>query len=170
MGELVVRLIFSLAVVVGLLILLSRVVGRRFGGSSRSVVRVLHRQPLSRSTAVAVVSVGSRVLVLGTTEHQVSLLAELSPEEAAIASDPGPADTHPRDPGRSFGSPISLDTQATPDHLDTDPDFGRDLQDALTADPRLESLPSGGGTRLTGSLLSPQTWRDAVSAARGRVR
>ncbi|MDQ2756715.1 MAG: flagellar biosynthetic protein FliO [Actinomycetota bacterium] len=156
MAELVIRLVFSLAVVVGLLILISRVVGRRFGGTSRSVVRVLHRQPLSRSTAVAVVSVGSRVLVLGTTEHQVSLLAELSPEEAEAAREPAPTGRHDR-----------LGAQ---DAHETDDDFERDLQDALTADVhRAPALPLG-RTRLTGSLLAPQTWRDAVTAARGRAR
>ena len=46
-------------------------------------MQVLHRQHLSRGTAVSVVTVGNRVLVLGTTEHQVRVLAELEPEEIA---------------------------------------------------------------------------------------
>jgi len=173
MGELVIRLVFSLAVVVGLLILLSRLVGRRFAGTSRSVVKVLHRQPLSRSTAVAVVSVGARVLVLGTTEHQVSLLAELSPEEGAAAQELTRAAGSHRAPGRSVKGPApdhAPDALATTDPHRSDPDFGRDLQDALTADVEWESIPAVTSSRLTGSLLAPQTWRDAVTAAKGRVR
>lgn len=81
MLELVVRLVVSLAVVVGLMLLLAKLSMRRFKGRSDSLVRVVHRQALSRSSAVAVVTVGSRVLVLGTTEHQVQLLTELDPEE-----------------------------------------------------------------------------------------
>ncbi len=88
MLESVVRLVFSLAAVIGLLLLLARVSARRFRGSGDAPVHVLHRQPLSRTTSVAVVTVGQRVLVLGATEHRVSVLAELDPEEL-----PEPAET-----------------------------------------------------------------------------
>jgi flagellar protein FliO/FliZ len=79
--ELTIRLVVSLAIVVGLLLLLARFGQRRFHGQAGALVRVVHRQALSRTSAVAVVTVGSRVLVLGTTEHQVSILTELEPEE-----------------------------------------------------------------------------------------
>lgn len=81
MLELTIRLVFSLAVVVGLLLLLARLGAKRFAGSAGSLVQVVHRQPLSRTSAVSVVTVGSRVLVLGTTEQQVTVLTELDPEE-----------------------------------------------------------------------------------------
>ncbi|MEO3935423.1 flagellar biosynthetic protein FliO [Dermatophilaceae bacterium Soc4.6] len=151
MVELVTRLVFSLAIVVGLLILLSRLAGRRFGGGSRSLVTVLHRQPLSRSTAVAVVTVGSRVLVLGTTEHQVSLLAELSPQDTlppAVETDLAPLSTSP----------------------DLDAAFARDLQDALSSTSTPSPAPRAGSGRLGQSLLAPQTWRDTFAAATGRAR
>ena len=48
MLELDVRLIVSLAVVVGLLLLLAKVSGRRMRGRAGSLVQVVHRQPLSR--------------------------------------------------------------------------------------------------------------------------
>ncbi len=82
MLELTLRLVFSLAAVLGLMLLLARLVGRRTRGQHGDLVRVLHRQPLSRGSSVSVVSVGSRVLVLGTTEHQVRVLTELDPDEA----------------------------------------------------------------------------------------
>lgn len=84
MVELVIRLVFSLAVVLGMLILLTRFSAKKFRGGSDALVRVVHRQPLSRTSAVAVVTVGSRVLVVGTTEHQVQLLTELDPEELEL--------------------------------------------------------------------------------------
>ena len=68
------------------------------------LVQVVHRQPLSRGTAVVVVSVGGRVLVLGTTEHQVRVLAELDPEELELTVDPTWSATSPSStpsPGRS---------------------------------------------------------------------
>lgn len=81
MLELLLRLVVSLAVVVGLLLLVVRFGARRFKGGSDALVQVVHRQPLSRTTAVAVVAVGSRILVLGTTESHVSVLTELDPIE-----------------------------------------------------------------------------------------
>jgi len=87
MVELVVRLVFSLAVVLGMLILLARFSQKRFRGSREALIHVRHRQPLSRGASIAVVTVGSRVLVLGTTEQQVQLLTELDPEELDLDAD-----------------------------------------------------------------------------------
>lgn len=81
MLELTIRLVVSLAIVVGLMLLLARFGARKFRGTSGALVNVVHRQPLSRTSAVAVVTVGTRILVLGTTEQQISVLAELEPEE-----------------------------------------------------------------------------------------
>src|SRR6478609_1676808 len=81
MLELAVRLVFSLAVVLGLLLLVARFSARRFRGGKDALVQVVHRQHLSRGAAVSVVTVGSKVLVLGTTEHQVRVLTELDPED-----------------------------------------------------------------------------------------
>lgn len=81
MLELTLRLIFSLAVVVGLLLLLAHFAGKRFKSGAGSLVQVVHRQALSRTSAVTVVTVGSKVLVLGSTEQSVTVLTELDPEE-----------------------------------------------------------------------------------------
>lgn len=85
MGELLVRMVVSLAVVVGLLILLSRVAARRFQGRSGSTIEVLHRQALGKAASVSIVSVAGRVLVLGTTEQQVNVLTELDPDALELA-------------------------------------------------------------------------------------
>ena len=87
MGELLLRMVFSLAVVVGLLILISRVAARRLHGRAGSPIEVLHRQALSKSASVSVVSVAGRVLVLGSTDQQVNVLTELDPDAFSAEED-----------------------------------------------------------------------------------
>jgi len=146
MLELTLRLIVSLSIVVGLLILLARVGARKFRGQAGALVHVVHRQPLTRTSAVAVVTVGSRVLVLGTTEHQVSILTELDPEELDLSDTAIAAED------------LQDDDVPTLDTLTGAPVAGRTLR-PLLADP-LE--PRGA---LAGSVLSPQTWRQAFHVA-----
>lgn len=82
MLELVLRLAISLGVVLGLFWLVARTGARKLGGS-RALLKVHGRQQLSRTASVAVVEVGSRVLVVGVSEGGVRLLTELDPEEIA---------------------------------------------------------------------------------------
>lgn len=86
MVELVIRVVFSLAVVLGLLWFVARTSSRRFGGPARSVVRVVARQSLARAASLAVVEVGERVLVVGVSENGVNLLTELDPSELSVAA------------------------------------------------------------------------------------
>lgn len=113
MGELLIRMVFSLAFVVGLLILISRVAATRFQGRSGSAIEVLHRQALSKSASVAVVSVAGRVLVLGTTEQAVSVLTELDPTEL----DPTELDLTGLDPTGLNPTGLAVDSEA---HLNSD--------------------------------------------------
>jgi flagellar protein FliO/FliZ len=120
--ELVLRLGVALGVVLGLFWLVARAGARRLGGGSRALVRVRGRQALSRTASVAVVEVGTRVLVVGVSDGGVRLLTELDPAEVET---PVPAET--------------ADAEGTP-------------------------TPNPTGT-LGGSLLAPQTWRQAWAAA-----
>lgn len=120
MLELVLRLVLSLAVVLGLFWAFARTGSRRMG-ASRSALKVRGRQALGRSASVAVVEVGSRVLVIGVGEGGVRLLTELDPEELVE-----PAVDPDDDPGSGLPVP---------------------------------GLPLGG------SLLAPQTWKQAWAAA-----
>ena len=138
MIELTIRLVFSLAVVIGLLLVIARLGSRRFKGRHGSLVRVVHRQPLSRTSSVSVVTVGSRVLVIGTTEHQVSMLTELDPDELEVEE-------------------LEAALAASPDAPADTPAEGRKKGDAVPADV---------DSRLAGSLLSATTWRQALAAAR----
>jgi len=155
--ELTLRLIISLALVLGLMLLLARLVSRRTGGQRGDLVRVLHRQALTRGSSVSVVSVGSRVLVLGTTEQQVRVLAELDPGEldeldqagtTAVAGEPAPAPA---------GRPAAV----------LAPVRGAHRADVPAVAPTL--LPARSSGPLAGSVLSPATWRQALAAATRRA-
>lgn len=152
MLELTLRLVASLAVVVGLLLLLARFGARRFSGRAGAMVHVVHRQALSRTSSVTVVTVGSRVLVLGTTEQQISVLTELDPEELsldgldALVGELPPAAQEV--PVRTGPALVTAPPTPTPSHGGTHRAGGTTTS----------SQPSG---PLAGSVLSPQTWRQA---------
>jgi len=181
MVELGVRLAFSLAVVVGLLLLTVKVGGRKFRPRNGAAVRIVHRQALSRGTAVAVVEVGNRVLVLGTTEHQVNVLAEL--DEGELESSDDRADLTLVDDTLSPASHvIALEDVRSPQPVRRVTEVGPEPTPArrpgshaarpapkrkATTSPRRPAPGTGGP--LVGSILSPQTWRQALGAATGRA-
>lgn len=81
--ELILRLVVSMALVVGLIVVAAKVLRNRGGlgfgfGKAAGGVRldVLDRTQLARNASVAVVRVGGRGLVVGITEQNVTLLAE----------------------------------------------------------------------------------------------
>ena len=76
MIELIVRIGFSLLVVLALMWALARATRKKVGGRNGDALSVISRQSLSRGSSVAVVKVADRALVLGVTENQVTLLGE----------------------------------------------------------------------------------------------
>ena len=86
MLELTIRLLFSLAVVIGLLLLITRLSARRMRGPADSLIKLVERKALSRTSAISVVTVGGRVLVVGTTEHEVRLLTEFDASEIELSA------------------------------------------------------------------------------------
>jgi flagellar protein FliO/FliZ len=75
--ELVLRIGFSLLIVFGVMWGLAKVARRPLGvHRGTSNLSVLNRQQLSRGSAVAIVQVADKALVLGVTDQQVSLLGE----------------------------------------------------------------------------------------------
>ncbi|TNM44190.1 flagellar biosynthetic protein FliO [Nocardioides albidus] len=144
LGELAIRLVGSLALVVGLLLLIARTVNKRFKAPAGATIQVVQRQALGRGQGVAVVSVGTRLLVLGTTEQQITLLAEVEPDE--IGLDLAATDEVP---------------QESPRGANTGPEDVPDLA------PR-RSFTGTSSNGLSGSVLSPQTWKDAMAAVTGK--
>lgn len=151
MVELLLRLVFSLALVVGLLMLVARFAGRRFQGRAGATIRVVHRQPIGKGTGVAVVAVGTRVLVLGTTEHQVSLLTEVEPDEIGLdESELADLDLAALEPGADVEG-LELEGPLSSENLTGEPVSPRKVSVS-------DLLPAG-------TVLSPQTWRQAYQAA-----
>src|SRR5438128_11636822 len=79
MLELVLRIGFSLLVVLGLLWALARVARRPLAGRGGGTIAVLARQQITRGSTVAVVRIADRALILGVTDGQVTLLGEADP-------------------------------------------------------------------------------------------
>ena len=85
-AALALRMLLSLAIVVGLLALAARFPRRQGLVGTRPAahwarVEVLSRQALGRTSGVAVVRVTGRVLLLGVSDHGVRVLTELEPGE-----------------------------------------------------------------------------------------
>ncbi|WP_246635060.1 flagellar biosynthetic protein FliO [Actinoplanes hulinensis] len=81
------RMILALLVVLLLMWLLARMMRRPYTARRAGSLAVLHRQPLSRGAAVAVIRVADRALVVGITEQRVSLLGET--DIHAFEAEPG---------------------------------------------------------------------------------
>lgn len=88
MGELVLRTGAGLCVVMAVMWGLFRLARRGPGGRTGSVVTLLARQPLGRNSAVAVLRVADRALVLGVTDHHVTVLAEAEAGQMAALAQP----------------------------------------------------------------------------------
>jgi flagellar protein FliO/FliZ len=84
------RLVLSLAIVLGLFWMVARTGSRRLGGRDRALMRVRSRQSLSRSSSLAVVEVGRRVLVVGVSDGGVRLLTEMDPADLEVEPEPAP--------------------------------------------------------------------------------
>ena len=90
----VIRLVLSLAFVGLVLWFAARVAKKRgLGGAGNGLIEVVARQRMGRSSTVNVVRIADVVLVIGATEEQVTLLAEVDSEvvDAALATRRVPA-------------------------------------------------------------------------------
>jgi flagellar protein FliO/FliZ len=93
MTWMIIRLVLCLAFVGGVLLFASRVAQKRGLGGTTGVIEVVARQRMGRASSVSVLRVAGRVLVVGSTEEQVTLLAEVEDDElaAALAATPSRA-------------------------------------------------------------------------------
>ena len=144
MIELIVRVVFSLLVVIALMWGLARLARRPMGGRRGALVTVLGRQQLSKGAAVAVVRVADRTMVLGVTDGHVSLLGETEL--------PATEERMPEPEVRRRVMAVRRRAVA----LDELPALAGQLS---------SPAPTGGtavADPLAGSLLSPRTWRQAA--------
>ena len=139
----VLRLVLSLAFVAGILVLASRVAKKRGLGGATDVIEVVSRARMGRTSNVAVLRVAGRVLVVGSTEAQITLLAELEDDELQAA----------------------LPVRAA---RDTDGEPGADGEPTTAAIPAARRAPATQGA-LAGSVLDRSTWTSVVSELRERT-
>lgn len=87
--SLFVQLMIGLAVVLGLIWVVSKVVKGRFGANvakrRAAPLAVIGRQPLGKGIQVAIVKAGAETLVLGVTAHQVTRLGRFEPDSIDVA-------------------------------------------------------------------------------------
>jgi flagellar protein FliO/FliZ len=89
----IVRLILSLAFIAVVLLYAARLAKKRGLGQGNGLIEVMSRQRLGRTSTVNVVRIADVVLVVGATEEQVTLLAEVDIDmvEDALAEGRPPA-------------------------------------------------------------------------------
>lgn len=98
---LLLRLVVSLAIVFGLMAACAALLRRSgMGGPSARrrglPVEVLARHTLGRRASVAVIRAGGKGLVLGITDHTVTLLAEADPDDFELPTPPISPESSPR--------------------------------------------------------------------------
>jgi len=93
MTWMIVRLILSLAFIAVVLLWAARLAKKRGLGQGNGLIEVMSRQRLGRTSTVNVVRIADVVLVVGATEEQVTLLAEVDIDmvEDALAEARPPA-------------------------------------------------------------------------------
>jgi flagellar protein FliO/FliZ len=132
--------LLAVLILVALVARLARRASRRGPGTG---LAVLERTGLGKDAAVAVVTVADRVLVIGVTPQNVTMLTELDPQTVPAALDL-------RDPA-----------------ADERPDAGRRARPVparpVSAKP-VSAKPAG-----SGSVLSPATWKQGLEALRDKT-
>ncbi len=134
------RVGLSFTFVLALMWLAARLLRGKISGRSAGIVEVMARQQVGRGASVAVVRVADRALVVGVTEHGVSMLGEPIADLSTLV-----------DPTE----PVALAGPAVPSAR-------RAALDSTT-------LVNGQKTALSGSILSPGTWRQALHVLRERT-
>ncbi|SDF25983.1 flagellar protein FliO/FliZ [Blastococcus aurantiacus] len=160
MTWMIIRLILSLAFIGGVLLFAARLAKKRGLGQGNGLIEVVARHRLGRTSTLNVVRIADVVLVVGATEEQVTLLAEIDSDSIDDA-------LHERTPVRQLPSATHDDDLGR--HHD---DLGRHHDEHL--DPRHEldrgprvARPSTGA--LAGSVLDRQGWGNLVDQMRERT-
>ena len=150
---LILRLVLSLALVLGLIWGLARI-KKRVSPTNAGTIQVLSKIPVSRKGSLLVVEVGGKKLVIGATDSSISLISEIeiAPETLEIKEE---------------RRPVELDSYMI-GMLDSPESMGFDLDpaeiDALASLKKTQS-----DSKLAGSVLSPDTWRQLAETLREKT-
>jgi flagellar protein FliO/FliZ len=85
MTWMIIRLILSLVFIGAVLLFAARVAKKRGLGQGNGLIEVVARQRMGRTSSVNVVRIADVVLVVGATEEQVTLLAEVDADAVDAA-------------------------------------------------------------------------------------
>ena len=77
MTWMIIRLVLSLGFIAAVLLFAARMAKKRGLGQGNGLIEVVARQRMGRTSTVNVVRIADMVLVIGATEEQVTLLAEV---------------------------------------------------------------------------------------------
>ena len=93
MTWMIIRLFLSLALIAAVLWWAARLAKKKGLGQGNGLIEVVARQRMGRASSVNVVRIADMVLVIGATEEQVTLLAEVDPDavDAALGERRSPA-------------------------------------------------------------------------------
>ena len=179
----IIRLILSLAFVAGVLWFAARVAKKRGLGAGNGLIEVVARQRMGRSSTVSVLRVADRVLVVGSTEENVTLLAEMDAE----AIEEAVAETETRREAERVAHAdqrrAALAARAAA-HRPAAALHGGDDEDATTQItlPQLPGVPGarrphrapvparhGGGGLVAGSVFDRAAWTQVVEGLRERT-
>jgi flagellar protein FliO/FliZ len=139
------RVGFSLLVVLGLMWVAARAFRTKLGTRGAGTMEVLARQQVGRGSTIALLRVADRALVVGVTEHGITLLGDpITDLSTLLPSEPEPTESLEAGAPSLFAS--------------------RRLDAGSPAPP----APGAGGP-LQGSLLSPATWRQVLQLIRERT-
>lgn len=158
------RVVLSLAVVLGLLWYLGRRLSSTGAARRRraSTIAVVGRQSLGGKASVAMVDVAGRRLLLGVAEHGVTLLTELEAEP-----EPEPRRAEARDELDTDAlERLIADVPADLSTLDAAP--AASPQPSTTPAARMPAVPTQRNP-LEGSILDVTVWRRAVVAVQERT-
>ncbi|MCQ2002027.1 FliO/MopB family protein [Arthrobacter zhaoxinii] len=154
------RVLVSLGAVLGLLWFLQRRFSRTIGSAgTNQPVRVVSRQPLTPKTSLVMVETDGKRLLLGVAEGSVNLLhateipAESSPDAASDAA--FAASLKAAEAGRPYPSGAVDSSSGLPPR--------RSGRGAHALGPM---APVPAKSALAGSILAPETWRQAGTALR----
>lgn len=151
---LVLRVVVSLAIVMGLIWALARV-KKRVSPKGASALQILSKVPVSKRGSLLLVEIGGKTLLIGSTDSAISLLSEvdLSDDEDAAKQERTPID---------FDTLLDEWTSADIDDIPVVED--------VTTDELAAALPAARDQGpLAGSVLSPQTWRQLTQALREKT-
>jgi len=85
MTWMIIRLILSLAFIAAVLLFAARVAKKRGLGQGNGLIEVVARQRMGRTSTLNVVRIADVVLVVGATEEQITLLAEVDADAVDAA-------------------------------------------------------------------------------------